>query len=138
MLNNLRITQRYVIVLCAFWLSLVAIIGVSFWGLSSARDSLKTVHAEAMHRALLADQSIDLIVQNRLQVLLAFQHAPESALISIHNHPTNMHLEAIAANRSPSAAPITTPRSSWSCSMRTTARKATSVCAAPNSTRPAM
>ena len=99
MLNNLRITQRYVIVLCAFWLSLVAIIGVSFWGLSSARDSLKTVHAEAMHRALLADQSIDLIVQNRLQVLLAFQHAPDGALISIHNHPTNMHLEAIAANR---------------------------------------
>jgi len=52
-----------------------------------------------MHRALLADQSIDLTVQNRLQVLLAFQHAPESVLASIHSHPTNMHLEAIATNR---------------------------------------
>ena len=60
MLNNLRITQRYVIVLCAFWLSLVAIIGVSFWGLSSARDSLKTVHTEAMHWALLAEENIQI------------------------------------------------------------------------------
>ena len=99
MLNNLRITQRFVIVLCLFWLSGIAVIGVSFWGLSSARDSLKTLHDEAMHRALQADQSIDLTVQNRLQVLLAFQHAPESVLASIHSHPTNMHLEAIAANR---------------------------------------
>jgi methyl-accepting chemotaxis protein len=99
MLNNLRITQRFVIVLCLFWLSGAVLIGVSFWGLSSARDSLKTLHDEAMHRALLADQSIDLTVQNRLQVLLAFQHAPDSALASIHNHPTHTHLETIAANR---------------------------------------
>ena len=99
MLNNLRITLRFVIVLCLFWLSGAVVIGVSFWGLSSARDSLKTLHDEAMHRALLADQSIDLTVQNRLQVLLAFQHAPESVLASIHSHPTNMHLEAIATNR---------------------------------------
>jgi methyl-accepting chemotaxis protein len=99
MLNNLRITQRFVIVLCLFWLSLAAIIGVSLWGLSSARDSLKTLHDEAMYRALLADQAIDITVQNRLQVLLAFQHAPDSVLASIHGHPTHMHLEAIAANR---------------------------------------
>jgi len=99
MLNNLRITQRFVVVLCCFWLSGAVVIGVSFWGLSSARDSLKTLHDEAMHRALMADQSIELTVQNRLQVLLAFQHAPESALVSIHGHPTSMHLEAIAANQ---------------------------------------
>jgi len=99
MWNNLRISQRFIVVLCSFWLSGAAVIGVSFWGLSSARDSLKTVHDEAMHRALLADQSIELTVQNRLQVLLAFQHAPESALASIHGHPTTMHLEAIAANQ---------------------------------------
>src|SRR3990167_6733744 len=78
MLNNLRITLRFVIVLCLFWLSGAVVIGVSFWGLSSARDSLKTLHDEAMHRALMADQSIELTVQNRLQVLLAFQHAPGS------------------------------------------------------------
>jgi DnaJ-class molecular chaperone len=46
--------------------------------------------------------------------------------------------EAIAANRNPSAAPTTTPRSNWSCSTRTTARNATSVCAAPSSTTAAM
>jgi len=98
MLNNLRITQRFIVILCSFWLSGAVVIGVSFWGLSSARDGLKTVHEEAMHRALLADQSIELAVQNRLQVLLAFQHAPESALAGIHSHPTTLHLEALTAN----------------------------------------
>ena len=46
--------------------------------------------------------------------------------------------EAIAANRSPSAAPITTPRSNWTCSTRIWAPSATSACAAPGSTIAAM
>ena len=99
MLNNLRITQRFTIVMVAFWLSVTAIAGVSWWGLSSARDSLKLVHEQAMHAALLADENISNQLQNRMQVLLAFQHAPESVLVSIHAHPTALHLEAIAAGQ---------------------------------------
>ena len=99
MLNNLRITLRYVVILSAFWLSGAVVIAVSYWGLSSARDSLKTVHERAMIPALMASDLVDLTVQNRLQVLLAFQHAPESPLASIHNHELSMHLNAIATNR---------------------------------------
>ena len=99
MLNNLRITQRFVVVLSIFWLAIAALIGVSLWGMSSARDSLKVVHEDAMHAALLADETISIQLQNRMQVLLAFQHAPEGALASIHNHPTALHLETIAANQ---------------------------------------
>ena len=54
------------------------VIAVSYWGLSSARDSLKTVHDRAMVPALMAADLMDLTVQNRLQVILAFQHAPDS------------------------------------------------------------
>ena len=99
MFANIRITQRFVAVIVIYSIALAAVMGVSLWGLISARDSLKAVHDDAMKPALLADESIDKIVQNRLQILLAFQHAPDGPLASIHNHPTNMHIDAIAANR---------------------------------------
>ena len=99
MLNNLRITQRFIVVLIAFWLAVGLMIAVSVWGLSSARNSLKLVHEEAMHAAMLADETISLQLRTRMEVLLAFQHAPDGVLASIHNHPTALHLDAIAANK---------------------------------------
>ncbi|MBY0455433.1 MAG: Tar ligand binding domain-containing protein [Burkholderiaceae bacterium] len=99
MFNNLRITQRFTIILVAYWISFSAVVAVSLWGLMSARDSLRTIHDEALQRALVVDQSVGFIQQNRIQVLLAFQHAPGSALAGIHDHPVSTHLEAIAANR---------------------------------------
>ncbi|GAD22737.1 methyl-accepting chemotaxis protein [Acidovorax sp. MR-S7] len=98
--NQLRITQRFIVVLCAFVLSVVAVAATGLWGLSSARDSLKSLHDEAMARSLLASQSIEGTLQNRMQVLLAFQHAPAGGLASIHDHPATMHLDAIAASQS--------------------------------------
>jgi methyl-accepting chemotaxis protein len=99
MFESVRITQRFIAVIVIYSIAFAAVMGVSLWGLMSARDSLKAVHDDAMKPALLADESINKIVQNRLQILLAFQHAPDGPLASIHTHPTNMHIEAIAANR---------------------------------------
>ena len=99
MLNNLRITQRFIIFLLVFWLALGLLMAVSLWGLSSARDSLKLVHEEAMHAAMLADETTNIQMQTRMQVLLAFQHAPDNVLASIHDHPTAEHLKAIEANQ---------------------------------------
>ncbi|MEI8170194.1 MAG: methyl-accepting chemotaxis protein [Rhodoferax sp.] len=99
MLGNIKITQRFVAVIVIYSIAFAAVMGVSLWGLMSARDSLKTVHDDAMKPALLAAESIDKIVQNRLQILLAFQHAPDGPLAAIHTHPTNAHIDAIAANR---------------------------------------
>ena len=98
--NQLRITQRFIVVLCAFVLSVVVVAATGLWGLSSARDSLKSLHDEAMARSLLASQSIESTLQNRMQVLLAFQHAPAGGLASIHDHPATAHLDAIAAIQS--------------------------------------
>jgi len=99
MFEKFRITQRFVVVIVIYAIAFMAVIGVSFWGLMSARDSLKTVHDDAMRSALLADESINKIVQNRMQVLLAFQHAPDGPLAAIHSHPTSAHTDAIEANR---------------------------------------
>ena len=99
MFDNIRITRRFSIVLIAYWISFMSVAAVSYWGLSSARDSLKALHEEAMIPALQLSDSIDKIIQNRLQVLLAFQHAPDGPLASIHAHPVTLHLESIDKNR---------------------------------------
>ena len=97
MLNNFRITQRFALVIIVYWVAFLVVMGVGVGGLMSAKDSLQSVHDNAMKPALLADESIDKIVQGRLQVLLAFQHAPDGALAAIHVHATTLHLDAIAS-----------------------------------------
>ena len=99
MLNNIRITSRFALVIAIYWVSFLLVSGVSLWGLMTTRDSLKEVHEQAMRRALLAEGSIAYTVQNRLQVLLAFQHAPDNPLATIHDHPVSEHLDAITTMR---------------------------------------
>ena len=99
MFNNIRITKRFVLYMAVFWVAFLLVLGVGIWGLMQARDSLKEVHEQAMRRALLAEASIAYTVQNRLQVLLAFQHAPDNPLAAIHDHPVSVHLDAITATR---------------------------------------
>jgi methyl-accepting chemotaxis protein len=99
MLNNIKITRRFTIVLVAFWIAFMSLSIVSYMGLVSARDNIKQVHEHGMVPALHISDSMDKVVQNRMQVLLAFQHAPGSALAGVHTHPTSMHTDAIDANR---------------------------------------
>ena len=99
MLDKFKISQRFMAVMVLYWLAFAIVLAVSIWGLRSAKNSLEMVHGKAMHASMLAEASITSIQQNRMQVLLAFQHAPEGPLASIHDHPTSLHTEAIAANR---------------------------------------
>ena len=99
MLDRFQITQRFAAVMVIFSIGFMVVMGVSLWGLMSARDSLKTVHEDSMQHALRASAAIDMITQNRMQVLLAFQHAPDGPLAGIHGHPTTAHTDAIDANK---------------------------------------
>jgi len=98
-LDKFKISQRFLAVVALYWLAFASVLAVSIWGLHSAKNSLTMVHENAMKPALLADESISAILQNRLQVLLAFQHAPDGPLAAIHDHPTSLHTDAIAATR---------------------------------------
>ncbi len=95
-LNNLRITQRFVIVLRFSWLSLAAIIGVSLWGRLRRATASRPCTMRPCTGLLLADQAIDITVQNRLQVLLAFQHAPGKCA---GQHPRTPHQHAPGGDR---------------------------------------
>ena len=98
-MQQMKISTRLIIMIGVLSALLVAIGTIGLWGISKSNDDIRALHDEAMAHALKADELIDTLVQNRLQVLLAFQHAPDSPLASIHNHPTTAHTEAIAANR---------------------------------------
>ena len=99
MLDKIRITQRFFVVLAIFSIGFLVVMAVSLWGLMSARDSLKTMHEDSIQHVLRAGSATEKIVQNRMQVLLAFQHAPDGPLASIHTHPTSTHTDAIDANK---------------------------------------
>jgi len=98
-MQHLRISTRLIIMIGVLSVLLVAIGTIGLWGISKSNDEIRALHDEAMAHALKADELIDTLVQNRVQVLLAFQHAPDGPLASIHNHPTTAHTEAITANR---------------------------------------
>ncbi len=98
-MRHLKISTRLIIMIGVLSVLLVAIGIIGLWGISKSNDDIRALHDQAMASALKADESIDTLVQNRVQVLLAFQHAPDGPLASIHTHPTTAHTEAIAANR---------------------------------------
>ena len=97
--NSWRITHRFIAVLAGFGVSVLVIAGIGLAGMSSASKSLKALHDESMARSQLASESVEQTLNNRMQVLLSFQHDPNGELASIHDHPVTEHLEAIAANQ---------------------------------------
>ena len=97
--NSWRITHRFITMLVAFVVSVLVIAGIGLAGMSSASKSLKALHDESMARSQLASESVEQTLNNRMQVLLSFQHDPNGELASIHDHPVTEHLEAIAANQ---------------------------------------
>ena len=96
--NALKLTQRYTLVFVAYWVSLLVVIGMSWSGLLGARDSLRGLHDQSLQRILLADAMTESALQSRAQLLLAFQHAPDSALAALHDHPVGEHLDTVSAN----------------------------------------
>ncbi|HMN91665.1 MAG TPA: methyl-accepting chemotaxis protein [Hydrogenophaga sp.] len=100
MLDQFKLTHRVWGVLATFWLVFALAVGAGLFGMAKARDSLKYVHDERMAVASALSAINRNFYENRLQILLAFQHDPSGALNAIHDHPVGQHFEAIAAGRS--------------------------------------
>ena len=98
--NSWRITHRFIAMLAAFMVSILVVAGIGLSGMASARDDLRQLYEGAMVRSQMAEQIVQIQNDTRLQVLLAFQHAPGSELAEAHDHPIQVHLDAIATNQS--------------------------------------
>jgi methyl-accepting chemotaxis protein-1 (serine sensor receptor) len=99
LLNRLRLTQRVFAVIVGYLVVLALVVSAGLWGLYTAKTSLREVHA---HRMAMSEALATLLrnyYDNRLHVLLAFQHAPDSPTRALHDHPTSMHLDVVKQQR---------------------------------------
>ncbi len=76
-----------------FWLGFVILAALSLHGLGSLSRDLRDVYDHHMRASIEAARLAELIQQNRTEVLLTFQHAPDSPVQDVHDHPTDMHLQ---------------------------------------------
>lgn len=99
MLNRFRLTRRFWAVMGVYWAVFLIALVVGVAGLFTARDSLREVHQNRMATVELVDSMLYNFFETRLNVLLAFQHDPESPLYVLHDHPVQAHLEPIENNK---------------------------------------
>ncbi|MCZ8073867.1 MAG: methyl-accepting chemotaxis protein [Paucibacter sp.] len=99
MLNQWRISQRFSVILGLYWLTFVLLAGLAAWGLSGSARALREVADQRMGAVFELNQLIKNNQANRTEVLLAFQHAPDSVLAGIHDHETSVHLQALEKRR---------------------------------------
>ena len=99
MLKNIKLVQYFGAIIVSFWIAFTTLAGFAWWGLSSAADSLHTVHDNRMAKAdTLGDMALN-VTRNRMEVLLAFQHDPQGQLHSVHDHALDVHYDNFSKHR---------------------------------------
>ena len=89
--NDMSLTRRVWAVMVINGLAMLAIMAVSGWGLFQARSSLDILHSERMAAAEQASEMVQEFYDLRLNILLSFQHDPQSVLYSLHGHDITDH-----------------------------------------------
>jgi methyl-accepting chemotaxis protein-1 (serine sensor receptor) len=99
MLDGFRLTHRIWAAVAVFGLILGVVMVNAFVGMKAARDSLSHVHDHRMAAAVALGEMRQGYQVNRIEMLLMFQHAPDSPLLNVHGHPIDMHVDNIAKLR---------------------------------------
>jgi len=99
MINPMSLTFRLVSATSIFWLGFVILAALSLHGLHSMSRDLQQVHDIHMQASQTAAHLRQLIQDNRTEVLLTYQHAPDSPVAEVHDHPTDMHLKRLTERR---------------------------------------
>lgn len=99
MLNKISLKARLILltVIAVLLFILVAVVGLV--GISNLNKALEDVYKEHMVPANLLDSIFADINNNRTQLLLALQHAPDSAFLDMHDHSVNQHIESIRSGQ---------------------------------------
>ena len=100
MINNVRISKRFLTVMALFWAAFLLMASVAIWGLFSSARQLDQVADVRMQTVNRINELIKANQANRLEVLLMFQHAPDNPLLSIHGHEIALHLDNFDKRRS--------------------------------------
>ncbi len=99
MFDQFRLTQRVWASVVVYWIVLMAAIVAGFSGMKEARDSLAYVHDNRMETSVALGTMRRSYLVNRMEILLMFQHAPDSPVVSAHDHPISVHVDNITKIR---------------------------------------
>jgi methyl-accepting chemotaxis protein len=98
MLDNLSIKSRLIGILGFLGLLLIAIGGLGLKGQNRAHVQSEMLLEEHVKPAILLGKIRLLQAENRSQILLALQHAPDSPFLAMHDHPVTFHTDQITKN----------------------------------------
>ena len=98
MFNRFKLTHRFLGTVGIYWLIFILAMLTGVLGLMQAKNSLFHVHEERMKTVDTLNNMISNYYNTRLNVLLAFQHAPDNPLESLHDHPVSDHTNDVRAN----------------------------------------
>ena len=96
--NDLSLTRRVWAVMIFNGVAMLIVMAASGWGLMQARSSLSSLHHERMAAAEQVSSLIQEYFDIRLNLLLGFQHDPQSVLYSLHGHDLDTHTSVAARN----------------------------------------
>ena len=99
MLDRFRLTHRVFVVMGVFWLIFLAVAALGFNGMKQARDSMDAIHDVRMRATDALSVMVRSYLDNRIQILMLFQHDPESPLAKFHDHSIDLHFNQIVQSR---------------------------------------
>ncbi|MEW8626106.1 MAG: methyl-accepting chemotaxis protein [Candidatus Thiodiazotropha sp.] len=98
LMNRLTIKTR-LIVLVSFAATLLLMIStLGLHAMDRAEASLKTVYEDRLIPTGQISRIIELMRENRTQLLFSLQHDPESKTVNMHQHSTTLHLDRVSDN----------------------------------------
>jgi len=97
-LNDLSFSFRVWLVMTINGLSLLLIMVTSGWGLMQARNDLSSLQTERMAAVEQTNALMQEFYDVRLNILLGFQHDPQSVLYSLHGHDLEDHTSVLTRN----------------------------------------
>ncbi|QPT39718.1 Dipeptide chemoreceptor protein [Oligella ureolytica] len=98
MFNRFNLSQRFLGTTAAYWLIFILAMLTGVLGLMQAKDILFRVHEERMKTVDVLNQMQDHHYKSRLNLIISFQHDPDSPLVVLHDHPLSDHINDVRAN----------------------------------------
>jgi len=98
-LQNLSIKARLAAIMAAMALMIAggAVVGVG--GIAMTDQELEAAYSEHLEPSLNVATMVELMGDNRSQMLLGLQHDPSSPFVKMHDHPVDKHIDATTKNR---------------------------------------
>ncbi len=98
LLQNFTIKTRLVVLVTLAAVLMIAIGLMGLNGMRQANESLNTVYNDRLVPTGQISRILEMMQDNRTQLLLSLQHDPAGAFATMHDHPIDMHLKVAEEN----------------------------------------